>query len=111
MDSSDETLKSLQNRSGIDFLALREKYKNKSKVGQVDPRKDEATADEASSKAAHEAHEELEKYKICQGCQGQGFVSYIYNHQKREKTCDVCDGESILYREDYSQGVCSAKKN
>ena len=38
----------------------------------------------------------LDKYKICNSCQGLGVVQYIYNHMVLQKECEKCHGESII---------------
>ncbi len=85
---SDKLLEELSKSAGVDLMALKEKYSSR-KSGGIGTN---------LSEEAKKADETLSKYIICQTCQGQGIVKSIYNHMVMEKTCEVCDGESVVLR-------------
>ncbi len=93
MDNTN-TLKAVGKTAGVDFIGLRNKYSGMSGMKPTKAKKQEI--DEIKAKANAEAHERLDKFKICKTCNGLGYIKEIYNHQVREKNCDDCDGESLV---------------
>jgi DnaJ-class molecular chaperone len=99
----------LQANTGIDFEALRQKYKQVSSERKNNPVvNEEAEAEVAAERAKASERERireenasamktLDAYKICRTCQGQGTIKEVYNHFNIEKTCPECDGEAVLF--------------
>ncbi|GMI37614.1 hypothetical protein TrRE_jg4451 [Triparma retinervis] len=63
-----------------------------------------AGADSAlTSGQADEKKEEikrrLDKLVVCSRCNGQGLVKESYNFQVKDKNCDECEAEGILYKD------------
>lgn len=85
---SDKLLEELSKTAGVDLLALKEKYAARNVAASTE-----------LTEQAKQAHDTLSKYVICQSCQGRGIVKSIYNHMVMEKTCEVCDGESVVLRQ------------
>lgn len=101
--STEDNLRSLERTTGIDFVGLREKYKNQahnsvsiSTSCETNCNNTDITMAVTASTASNVAMESLEQYGICKACNGLGIVTYFYNHQKRERTCDTCDGDCII---------------
>lgn len=86
---SDQLLEQLSKTAGVDLLALKEKYANVAKT---------SASSNMSDEAKH-AEDALSKYAICNACQGQGIVKSVYNHMVMEKTCELCDGESVILKQ------------
>ena len=83
----------------MDFIQLREKYLDKLAVSES---KNVSTCGkkipgEVLSDINH--METLQKYSICNQCQGQGILKEIYNHMVLQKDCPECDGAAIITKE------------
>eukprot|EP01031_Cornospumella_fuschlensis_P031450 gene31450-38015_t len=91
MSISDKELSKLGEAAGVDFVGLRIKYSQ----GQQNCALSGNTQSRDDGKGA-KAEENLSKYKICPSCHGLGIVKSIYNHMTLEKSCDECDGDSIV---------------
>jgi DnaJ-class molecular chaperone len=79
----------LQSNTGVDFEALRIKYQRAESIKNPNTsgyREEEIKA----------THYQLDKYKICQKCNGQGLIKQTYNHIVKQVNCDACDGDAIL---------------
>lgn len=107
---SERDLDYISKVSGIDFLALREKY-------QRYPQSQDQSALSSFSSHDHDqrgkgasVHELLSKYNVCQACNGLGIIKTIYNHMSLEKTCDECDGDSIILRENVNKTITSLQQ-
>jgi DnaJ-class molecular chaperone len=98
---SEKLLEELSRTAGVDFLALKQKYSSNSSGSIV--------SNESASEEVINAHNSLSKYAVCQVCQGQGIVKSVYNHIVMEKTCESCDGESIVLREAFDKEIKSMK--
>jgi DnaJ-class molecular chaperone len=110
--TSNDLYSRLQADTGINFLMLREKYKNVSSSctpSTTSPTNNESTHDihkntnigndlnqNYTLSAGQEAMRKLDGYKICKNCNGQGLVKEIYNHFVTEKNCSECDGDGIF---------------
>lgn len=92
MSSSNSDLERLKSDTGIDFAALRDKYKNMTE-GDVRP-----VVDNSERERNRDAMSKLDNYAVCKTCNGQGIVTEVYNHFKMEKNCPDCDGEGIFER-------------
>jgi DnaJ-class molecular chaperone len=102
--------------SGVDFLALREKYKKSNNTSSGTSSSVYATSTSNTSNDNSNADklgknvnidEVLSKYHICKACNGSGIVRTLYNHMTMEKTCEECDGDSIILQEHYDEAVAS----
>lgn len=92
---SDKELSKLGETAGVDFVALRMKYAQaKSDNCLHTTSRDHASAEDQEKRI--KAEENLSKYKICLSCHGLGVVKFIYNHMTLEKSCEICDGDSIV---------------
>lgn len=107
--TSETDLEYLSKVSGVDFHALRDKYSgNKYKT-------ERATASSAddngkakySEEKAKEINEKLSQYHICKSCNGMGIVKTFYNHMMLEKTCEECDGDSLILQSNMEKAVSS----
>jgi DnaJ-class molecular chaperone len=102
LNTSESQLKSLSATAGVDLLALRDKYSSTRyrNTSSIPDEARDATVDisEEERVAMVAAHGRLDDYKICQTCQGQGFIKETYNFQVRDKNCPDCDGESIIMK-------------
>eukprot|EP01039_Chlorochromonas_danica_P000578 gene578-622_t len=99
--SSNRELAKLSESAGVDLLALKEKY---SKTGGISTSSSQGTPASSSSyeqkkRESDEAENHLSKYKICPTCQGLGIQKTVYNHMVLERTCEDCDGDSIVLLE------------
>lgn len=111
MDETD--LNELSKVAGVDLGALRRKYqknseqsaKDQSLLAQEEDRAKDGhhrfLAEDPTVKSSKEQdfNQLLSKYNICKACQGLGTVKTIYNFITMEKTCEECDGESIVLQE------------
>ena len=89
-------ISNLSNQAGVDFEALRNKYKG---IAAEERKKAiQGSTDGKKSEAARQAMKRLDDYKICNTCQGQGFVKELYNHFWQEKDCPDCDGEAVMLK-------------
>lgn len=98
--TSSHDLNSLSSRAGVDFVALRDKYK--AIQSSTVPPASTSSYDKSigASKAALDLDAKLSKYKICDICNGAGVLKEIYNKSMvMEKTCTNCDGESLIAKE------------
>ena len=92
----DADVKTILKSHGYDVEQLRKKYTNKglgttaSYVGGTVKRSNGADSSATSQS-------EINDIYICKSCQGQGIVKDIYNHVVRERNCDVCEGEGVLW--------------
>ncbi len=102
---SERDLDYISKVSGIDFLALREKYKR-----YPQPQDQSATSTHDQRGNVGNVHEVLSKYSVCQACNGLGIIKTIYNHMSLEKTCDECDGDSIILRENVNKTITSLQQ-
>ena len=84
--------------AGVDFTALREKYKDVAKAEQEKAKKSSGDMTKGQSEAM-KAMQRLDDYKICNTCHGQGVVKELYNHFWQEKDCPDCDGEAVMLRQ------------
>jgi DnaJ-class molecular chaperone len=85
----------LQSDTGVDFLALRQKYAGQQQQGTG--LKGGVEVDISKAQEVRKANEQLDKYKICRTCNGQGFVKVTYNHQVKESNCPECEGEQFTF--------------
>ena len=85
----------LQSDTGVDFLALRQKYAGQQGTGPTSKGK----ADNYTATEVLQANEQLDKYKLCKTCNGQGIVKVTYNHQVKESNCPECMGEQFIFTE------------
>lgn len=103
---------------GIDFNALREKYRHASSYASSGTVTGtgasgygyggygmESRAPVEASHHTQYSEEEiintskaLDKYSICKTCSGLGIVTEVYNHFRIDKTCPECDGEALTSR-------------
>mmetsp|Transcript_31171 Transcript_31171/g.34047 ORF Transcript_31171/g.34047 Transcript_31171/m.34047 type:complete len:122 (-) Transcript_31171:280-645(-) len=97
--------------AGVDFNALRNKYKD---IASTNPNNNPNNSTHNNTHTTPNNTEErmkkkeapkdvnaiLSKYNICQSCQGLGTIKIIYNFMTMERTCEDCDGESILMNEE-----------
>jgi hypothetical protein len=111
---SESDLEFISKTSGVDFLALREKYKNVKHDGSeqspVTKTTDTAPSDSNTDKLGKQPHvvdEILSRYNICKACNGLGIVKTIYNHMTMERTCEECDGDSIVMQANLDKAVAS----
>jgi hypothetical protein len=105
---SENELKELSKVAGVDFNALRNKYKKQQ--GEQGPAQVEVLSEntyrqnlvnEEDKKKISDpsiVNEMLDKYNICKNCQGLGTIKTIYNFMTLESTCEECDGESIVMK-------------
>jgi DnaJ-class molecular chaperone len=91
-ERKDNVLEELSKTAGVDFIALKEKYKTL----KPDASKITVTAGTSSATSNQDANQILSKYSICKTCNGQGIVKTLYNHMTLEKTCEDCDGDSVV---------------
>jgi hypothetical protein len=79
--------------AGVDFEALREKYKNKANISPAT-----SLTDEEIEKIRRDTEElaGLDTLHACHVCNGTGVEVYEYNHRRCEKTCCTCDGERLV---------------
>jgi hypothetical protein len=92
MIASDRELTKLSGQAGVDFLLLKEKYCSIISSQQDDSR----TVSEENLEQKKKPNENLSQYKICPSCNGLGTKKIIYNHMTLERTCEDCDGDSIV---------------
>jgi DnaJ-class molecular chaperone len=117
MEESD--LNDLSKVAGVDFNALRRKYKKK-ESDSTELVLDESESNESSDKHRviaedpsvgsnkyTNADQILRKYDICKACQGLGIIKTIYNFMTLEQTCEECEGESIILKEDVDKVIVS----
>lgn len=93
--SSNAELKKLSEVAGVDFIALREKYH--AHISENSKSTENYSVEDVN--ARRQVDEKLSLYKICENCQGIGIVKSQYNFMVLEKTCEVCDGDSVILRE------------
>ena len=94
MSSSDE-LDKMSATIGIDLNKLKEKYQDVRARQAVGP----AAADGGMRMTAEEAaatQEALDRYAVCQSCQGSGIMRVVYNFMSLDKNCSECGGEGLL---------------
>lgn len=84
----------LKSDTGVDFLALRQKYDRGTGTTEGVKQVDVDIAAEV-----RRANERLDKYTICKACNGQGFVKIMYNHQSKQTNCPECEGEQVIFSE------------
>jgi len=94
-------LEQLSKTSGVDFVSLKDKYSKikSSNISAIANDNDCGNNDNSKNLSAAEQKnidEKLSKYHICKTCNGLGIVKSIYNHMTMEKTCEDCDGDSII---------------
>jgi hypothetical protein len=97
MDFASADMDKLKQSTGIDFIALREKYKNIPR--EIDPTPKLASDPQTFVSLADEhalASKKLDEYRVCKTCLGLGIVTEIYNHFKIDKNCPECDGDCIF---------------
>mmetsp|Transcript_12202 Transcript_12202/g.18432 ORF Transcript_12202/g.18432 Transcript_12202/m.18432 type:complete len:105 (+) Transcript_12202:57-371(+) len=97
MESSEATFQRLKQDTGIDFNALREKYKNMPRECEENNGQDNSQESEVNRN--RDALKQLDKYKVCKTCHGLGTVTEVYNHFNIETNCPDCDGECIMHQE------------
>jgi hypothetical protein len=85
---------------GVDFNALRDKYRNKEALGSIGVA--QASIHPPPVKYSEEeiakTNQALDKYSICKTCHGLGIITEVYNHYRIDKTCPECDGEVLTSR-------------
>mmetsp|Transcript_19926 Transcript_19926/g.41630 ORF Transcript_19926/g.41630 Transcript_19926/m.41630 type:complete len:200 (-) Transcript_19926:52-651(-) len=52
-----------------------------------------------NDKMKEETKKRLDLLVICSRCNGQGIVKESYNFQVKDKNCDECEAEGILYKD------------
>lgn len=90
--SSEEELQKLSATIGIDLIKVKEKYDGittRSVTEAIVPLP-------AQQQKNIESLKTLDKYSVCQFCQGSGIMKVPYNHMILEKNCSECGGEGIL---------------
>ncbi len=97
--------------SGVDFVALREKY-SKQKTYASAREQIEVTNHVVplSEEERKNIDTTLSKYHICKNCNGLGVVKSVYNHMTMERTCEECDGESIILQSQFDKVVANTSK-
>ena len=94
----DKTLALASRRAGVDLMALRNKYRT---VPSENTNHSSHNLEiQECSKSVESGTTRLEQYKICPGCNGQGTVKSLYNFIVMERTCDKCDGDSVIMLKD-----------
>jgi hypothetical protein len=85
--------------AGVDFEALRDKYKDKSASAKASVASTpEATAEQAQIRADYEKLKNLDSIRACHVCHGSGIEKYQYNFQEKDRNCENCDGEGLVRR-------------
>jgi hypothetical protein len=85
---------------GVDFNALRDKYRSKGiqgPSGGTNMSMYPPTAKYSDEEIA-KTSQALDKYSICKMCNGLGVITEVYNYYRIDKTCPECDGESLTAR-------------
>jgi len=90
----------LSANTGIDFDKIKAKYASRKTVGSAAEAARVVSGLEDKSRMAHVQYSNtvLEKYKVCQQCNGTGLRKTIYNFMTLESNCDVCEGEGVLHK-------------
>lgn len=97
MEANDTKLHELSQNTGINMLALKQKYqKEKKKSAMVDSEENNEKIELDEKQLAYNS---LDKYTMCKKCNGQGYIKELYNHMWLDKTCDECDGECVHDKE------------
>ena len=105
MEATEDKLKELQTNCGIDFIALKQKYSkheynNNNKTSEFGS---------VSASMKQQQFDSLDKYSICKSCLGAGVTKSIYNHMVLERTCNECNGDSILLNPKYNAQLTSGE--
>ena len=87
-----------QNNCGVNFSQLKQKYENMTNA-EVSLASTPSTMSSMDNKPMQSANDCLNKYVICRDCNGAGVIKYIYNHMAMQKTCELCDGDSVVLSE------------
>jgi len=83
--------------AGVDFQALREKYKNpiNQSVGLAN-KTESIVENEEKRKKDLELLAAMDVMRTCHICHGTGIERYTYNFQVREMNCSGCEGDGLV---------------
>ncbi|KAG5191043.1 hypothetical protein JKP88DRAFT_242918 [Tribonema minus] len=112
-DMRDDEARKLHATTGVDFIALRQKYM----TANVEAQQKEQDQNHSDSRCdTHKGSQQnrsesplqqrhlctetaaLDKYVICKECSGLGIRKELYNHMVLERSCEHCDGDGIAPR-------------